>query len=78
MIATISNKGQVTIPKSIRNLLHLKAGDKVELILESDNRVRLTPLTYPLNKLKGLVPRPQKPVTLDDMEKAIEKEAGAS
>ncbi|MCM1246581.1 MAG: AbrB/MazE/SpoVT family DNA-binding domain-containing protein [Roseburia sp.] len=36
-IAKISSKGQITIPISIRNRLHLNAGDKV-LILEENGR----------------------------------------
>jgi AbrB family looped-hinge helix DNA binding protein len=36
-LAKISSKGQITIPVSIRNKLHLKAGDKV-VILEENGR----------------------------------------
>lgn len=31
-LTTITSKGQVTMPKNIRELLHLYAGDKVEFV----------------------------------------------
>ena len=40
---TISPKYQVVIPKDIREHLHLKAGQKVEM-LEYDNRIELIPI----------------------------------
>lgn len=36
-VAKLSSKGQITIPVSVRNALHLKAGDKI-VILEEDGR----------------------------------------
>ncbi len=40
---TISPKFQVVIPKDIRQPLHLKSGQKVE-VLYYDNRIELVPL----------------------------------
>lgn len=50
---TISPKFQVVIPKEIRNHLHLKAGQKVE-ILEYDNRIELIPI-QPMKSLRGFL-----------------------
>jgi AbrB family looped-hinge helix DNA binding protein len=36
MRATVTSKGQVTIPKEIRDLLHLRANDKVDLVVDGD------------------------------------------
>ena len=36
MQATITSKGQVTLPKPIRDRLHLKPGDKIDFMLEDD------------------------------------------
>ncbi len=50
---TISPKFQVVIPRDIRSHLHLKAGQKVEM-LEYDNRIELVPV-WPLKKLRGFL-----------------------
>jgi len=50
---TISPKFQVVIPKEIRSHLHLKAGQKVE-ILEYDNRIELIPI-QPMKSLRGFL-----------------------
>ena len=38
MQATITSKGQITIPKKLRNNLHLNAGDKVEFVLDKNQQ----------------------------------------
>lgn len=49
----ISPKFQVVIPKEIREGLHLKAGQKVE-IMQYENRIELIPL-YPIKKMRGFL-----------------------
>ena len=50
---TISPKFQVVIPKEIRQMLRLRAGQKVE-ILQYDNRIELIPI-QPLKQLRGFL-----------------------
>ena len=71
MQATISSKGQVTVPKPIRDKLHLKSGDKVDFILEDDDGLRVVPVTASVTRLKGMVPKPESPVSLEEMDAAI-------
>jgi AbrB family looped-hinge helix DNA binding protein len=71
MEATMTSKGQVTIPKTVRDLLQLRTGDRVDFIVESDGTVVLVPLTRSIKSLKGMLPKPGKTVTLDEMDKAI-------
>lgn len=71
MEATMTSKGQVTIPKTVRDLLQLRTGDRVDFIVESDGTVVLVPLTRSIKSLKGMLPKPGKTVTLDEMNKAI-------
>jgi len=35
-VATLTSKGQITIPKEVRDALHLKAHDNVAIIVEGD------------------------------------------
>ena len=50
---TISPKFQVVIPKEIRQGLHLKAGQKVEVV-RYDNRIELIPV-YPMRQMRGFL-----------------------
>ena len=73
MQATITAKGQVTVPKPIRDRLKLKPGDRVDFVLDSGDEVRVVPVTASVRQLKGMVPKPRKPVTLEQMDDAIAK-----
>ncbi|CAI8697599.1 AbrB/MazE/SpoVT family DNA-binding domain-containing protein [Burkholderia sp. Bp9142] len=76
--ATITSKGQVTIPVDVRNQLGLEAGDRIEFSFnEATGRYEVYPATRSLVELKGVVKKPEKPVSIDDMNQAI-AEQGAS
>lgn len=75
--ATITSKGQITIPKDIRTFLKTGTGDRVEFIIDASGTVTMIPATADVRKLKGMIPAGKKPVTLDAMQEAIEKEGGA-
>jgi len=74
MLSTITTKGQITIPKPIRNQLNLQTGDKVEFIIDHEGSVKLIPVTSSITKLKGILPKPKTIVSLEDMQKAIANE----
>ena len=71
MQATITSKGQITLPKALRDYLNLAAGDRVEFILEENNVVRMVPRTTSITRLKGMLPKPKRPVSLEEMDEAI-------
>ncbi|MBK1643215.1 AbrB family transcriptional regulator [Thiocapsa imhoffii] len=71
MQATITSKGQITLPKALREQLHLAPGDRVELILEENNVLRLVPRTTSVVRLKGMLPKPARPISLEEMSEAI-------
>jgi len=71
MQATITSKGQLTIPKEIRNKLDLKAGDKVEFIFDENGRLEIIPINSSVKRLKGMLPPPVRPLTLEEMDNAI-------
>ncbi|MDW7712250.1 MAG: AbrB/MazE/SpoVT family DNA-binding domain-containing protein [Deferrisomatales bacterium] len=54
MLATVTSKGQVTIPKAIRDLLHLQPNDRVDFAVE-EGQVVLKPVQT-LRDLRGAVP----------------------
>lgn len=72
--ATITTKGQVTIPKEIRDYLKLDTGSKVDFIIDENGTVKLIPLNLPIQKLSGILHRPgMKSATLEEMEAAIKE-----
>ena len=71
MQATITSKGQITLPKALREQLQLSPGDRVEFILEDDNVVRMLPRLASVKHLKGMLPKPARPVSLEQMDEAI-------
>ena len=72
MLSTLTSKGQLTIPKSIRKKFKLNKGDKIEFLVDKDGTIRLVPVKYSVKEIKGMVPPPNKKVTLQDMQDAIE------
>ena len=74
MEATLSSKGQATIPKAVRERLHLKPGDRFKFFFHPDGVIILPKI--PTSRLKGIIPKPAKPVSLDEINAAIE--AGAT
>lgn len=67
-VTTLTSKGQVTIPKKIRDRLGLKPYDKIRFVLE-DGEVRLRKAYLSLEEVVGSLP----PLDLDiSIEEAIE------
>ena len=68
--ATLTSKGQVTLPKSVRDRLGVQTGDRVEFI-ETSAGFLILPVKRELAEIKGIVPRTRKPVTVEDMNRPI-------
>ena len=73
--ATITSKGQITLPKAVRDQLELGPGDRVDFVLAPDGRFDLIPVKASVKCLKGCVPAPKKPVTIEAMAKAVRARA---
>ena len=77
MDATVTSKGQITIPKPIREHLKVKAGDRVKLFVHPDGRVVILP-TVPVTALRGIVKsRRDRPPTIEEMDAAVADKAAA-
>jgi AbrB family looped-hinge helix DNA binding protein len=74
--ATLTSKGQITIPKQVRDQLHLSTGDRVRFLADGEGRIVMVPATISIAELRGCLPAPSHPVTLAEMDEAIA--AGAS
>ncbi|MBA3041469.1 MAG: AbrB/MazE/SpoVT family DNA-binding domain-containing protein [Alphaproteobacteria bacterium] len=75
---TLSPKGQVTIPKEMRDILGLRPGDQV-IYSVIDGEIVVTPKNIDLKDLAGLLGAPPNgPATLEEIDKAVAEAAGAS
>ncbi|GAB1540269.1 AbrB/MazE/SpoVT family DNA-binding domain-containing protein [Scytonema sp. NUACC21] len=71
-IATVTIKGQVTIPKEIRDYLKIETGSKIEFVVDENGDVKIVPLNVPVEALSGVLHRPgMKAATIEEMEAAI-------
>lgn len=65
---TLTSKGQVTVPREIRDRLGLTSGDKLSFTMLSDGTVIMRAKTGRLLDLAGSLTRPGQPkVTIDQM-----------
>lgn len=71
----LTSKGQITIPKKVREPLRLRPGDRLEFVTK-DDVVILRPATRKVSDIKGFLPKPKRPVSLAEMDKAIRQRAG--
>jgi AbrB family looped-hinge helix DNA binding protein len=69
MEATLSSKGQATIPKAVRDRLQLKPGDRFKFFFHPDGVIILPKISTA--RLKGTIPKPAQPVSLEEMDRAI-------
>jgi len=74
--AVLTSKGQTTIPKDVRDYLGLRPGDRIEFVLTEDKTVLLKPATRAVTDLKGFLPKPPKPVSVEAMNAAVRKARG--
>ena len=76
--ATITSKGQITIPKQVRTSLGIGTGDRVEFVEIKEGVFQIVAATQDIKSLKGIVPKPTRPVTIDDMNKAVAEMGGSN
>jgi antitoxin PrlF len=70
--ARINGKGQIKLPREVREHLRLAAGDRVEFVIEPGAGVRLVPLTRSALTLFGILRRPGMPSpTLAELDDAV-------
>ena len=73
MEATLSSKGQATIPKAVRERLQIKPGDRFKFFFHPDGVILLPKIATA--RLKGMIPKPAQPVSLEEMDRAIQEGA---
>lgn len=72
MLATVTDKGQVTVPKNIRDQLHIATGSKLDFEVEEDGSLRVRVLARGSENLFGLMHRPgMNSLSVESMDEGI-------
>jgi len=69
--ATVTSKGQITIPAQVRRDLGLTAGSRVNFVQMDNGAYEIIAKTESITSLKGIIPAPERPVTIEEMNEAI-------
>jgi antitoxin PrlF len=70
--STLTSKGQITIPREVRERLHLKTGSRVDFIVEPSGQVVLKPLNGNFRSIRGIVrSRHKRHVSIKEMNETI-------
>lgn len=73
--ATLTTKGQITIPVDVRRALSVEAGDRVEFVQIEPGRFEVIAATRSVRELKGRFGTPRRAVSIEAMNAAIAAQA---
>jgi antitoxin PrlF len=77
-VATLTSKGQITLPQSVRQSLGVQAGDKLDFIADAAGGFKVVALRKDVHALRGrFAGRAGRPVSVQDMNDAVQAEAAA-
>ena len=73
-IATITSKGQTTIPKAVRDFLGIQPGDRIDFVVRSDGTVIVKPAKTHVSELKGMLyQKLRKAPSIEEMDAVIKR-----
>jgi len=76
--ATLTSKGQITVPAAVREALGVDAGDRVEFVEITPGRYEFIAATRSVTALKGMFGKPRKAVSIKAMNAVIAKRGAAA
>ena len=76
-VATITSKGQITIPKAIRDLLGIKPGDRLVFIQHAAGEIIVEAETVDVRSLRGMLKHDGPAVSVEEMNAAIARSAAS-
>jgi antitoxin PrlF len=76
--ATVTSKGQITIPAEVREALHVDAGDRVEFVQIEPGQYLFVAANRSVTELKGMFGKARKKVSIEDMNRAIATRGAAA
>lgn len=78
-VSTMTSKGQITLPKEVRDYLHAQPGTQIRFTIRENGEIVLKAVNRSVRDLKGMLAPYLKdlkrPVTLEEMDDAIARGA---
>ena len=75
--ATLTSKGQITIPAFVRAAMKLETGSRVEFVQAENGQFFITPAIHSVQLLKGVLQKPKTPISIEQMNLAIANQASS-
>jgi antitoxin PrlF len=70
--STVTSKGQVTVPKEIRDYLRLKPGDRIDFVKDRSGRISLKAINTDFLAMRGILKSRRKdPLSVEEMNEVI-------
>ncbi|MGD0800012.1 MAG: AbrB/MazE/SpoVT family DNA-binding domain-containing protein [Terracidiphilus sp.] len=69
--ATMTSKGQITIPVKVRKALGLKPGVRIDFYEVEDGEYAFRPKTGSIMDMEGCIPKPDHTISIEEMNQAI-------
>lgn len=69
--ATVTSKGQITIPQEVRTALGVGFGDRIDFVQLENGRFMIVPATCSIKEVKGFIAKRKKPVPIEEMSGAV-------
>ena len=77
MLATLTSKGQITLPKEIRDRLQLDVGATLDFQLQPDNSIVVRAVKPDARRIRGLLKSPHaKPLSVQEMDEGVDRMFG--
>ena len=67
----VTSKGQITVPKAVREALALREGDRMSFLIHDDGTVTVEAESVDLSSLRGMVKSPGRHVSIEQMNEAV-------
>jgi len=69
--ATMTSKGQITIPIKVRKALGLQPGVRIDFYEVEDGEYAFRPKTGSIMEMEGCIPAPDHPISIEEMNRAV-------
>ena len=76
--ATLTSKGQITIPAAVRESLGVETGDRVEFVEVAPGRYELFAATRSVTELKSMFGAARKSLSIEEMNAVIAQRGAAA
>ena len=72
--ATLTSKGQVTVPVSVRRALRIDAGDRIDFVEVGEGRFEVVAATRSIREFAGMLAGERRTVSIEEMNETIASE----